>query len=151
MATINTRIKLKKDTATNWSQVASTFQPLNGELLIEGSRNFKIGDGTTYYNNLPYANSRPVLSTISSNTTLTASHCECFLPISGTRTITIPASFAPVGTEIELYNAGSGTVTIASASGVTIRGVSSTSVQYETLLLKQVSTNTWQITKGTVK
>lgn len=32
--TFNTRVKNKRDTAANWEAVATTFQPLDGELII---------------------------------------------------------------------------------------------------------------------
>ena len=64
-------------------------------------------------------------------------------------TLTIPtnASVAfPVGTEIEVVQKGSGTVTVAGASGVTIDSLDSmTSLagQYAVAGLKKINTNEW--------
>lgn len=154
MATIDTRIKLKKDSDDNWAS-HSSFVLLNGEIGIADGQKFKIGDGNTTWANLPYANSRPVLATLSANTTLTITYAESFVPVSGTRTITIPASVFPLGTEIEIYNAGAGTVTVKGASGVTVNGTSAgskaTSTQYAILLAKCVATNQWVVTTGVTR
>lgn len=56
---IKTRIQHKHDTEYNW-RLAKNFVPLPGELIVydkDGSHNtqrFKIGDGTTKINNLPF-------------------------------------------------------------------------------------------------
>lgn len=66
-------------------------------------------------------------------------------------TVTIPtnASVAfPVGTEIELYRAGAGAVTVAGASGVTIECAGSgrsISDRYTRVHLKKWAENTWSI------
>ena len=58
--TLNTRIQLKYDTQTAWEAVQDTFQPLSGELCIykmtDGSLKFKVGDGTSYLNQLEFVN-----------------------------------------------------------------------------------------------
>lgn len=67
-------------------------------------------------------------------------------------TITVPtnASVAfPVGTEIEIVRYGTGDVTIAPATGVTISSVNSIkriSDQYATVGLKKMTTNVWLLT-----
>lgn len=52
----NTRIQLKADTSTNWAK-ATTFKPLNGELVIydPGTENakLKVGNGSTLVESLP--------------------------------------------------------------------------------------------------
>ena len=96
MAIIQTRVQLKKDTPEEWEDNGSLVL-LDGEMAIEGNRNYKIGDGTTEWENLPYANSNPVLIT-SSSLTLNASHAECFLSCGTSIQITIPSSLVPVGT-----------------------------------------------------
>lgn len=63
--TFNTRVKNKRDTAANWEAVATTFQPLDGELIIVdtsvGKTRFKVGRYDTakgrllYYNEIPFA------------------------------------------------------------------------------------------------
>jgi hypothetical protein len=58
---MNARIVHKHDTAANWSK-ATTFIPKQGELIIydrDSNYNyerFKIGDGATTVNNLPFTN-----------------------------------------------------------------------------------------------
>lgn len=62
--TFNTRIRNKRDTAANWETVASTFQPLDGEMIIvytaDGATRFKVGRYDSvkgrllYYNELPF-------------------------------------------------------------------------------------------------
>lgn len=141
MATIQTRVRLKKDTSENWEDNGSLVL-LDGEMAIEGNRNYKIGDGTTEWANLPYANSNPVLIT-SSSLTLNASHAECFLSCNTSIQITIPSSFVPVGTQIEIYNSSGNTITLLTGAGVTINGKLTSTTQYEVLTLKQINTNTW--------
>lgn len=62
--TFNTRVKNKRDTAANWEAVATTFQPLDGELIIvdtsAGKTRFKVGrydaakGRLLYYNEIPF-------------------------------------------------------------------------------------------------
>lgn len=62
--TFNTRVKNKRDTASNWEAVATTFQPLDGELIIvdtsAGKTRFKVGrydaakGRLLYYNEIPF-------------------------------------------------------------------------------------------------
>lgn len=58
--TLNTRIQLRNDTEANWLLVADTAIPLVGEICItndgEHKGQFKIGDGTSTWGELPYAN-----------------------------------------------------------------------------------------------
>lgn len=58
--TLNTRIQLRNDTEANWLLVADTAIPLAGEICItndgEHKGQFKIGDGTSTWGALPYAN-----------------------------------------------------------------------------------------------
>ena len=58
--TLNTRIQLRNDTEANWLLVADTAIPLVGEICItndgEHKGQFKIGDGTSTWGALPYAN-----------------------------------------------------------------------------------------------
>ncbi len=66
MSTINTRIKLKRDTTANWN-AARGFIPLEGEVIIylDGQQieqngtvinipTLKIGDGKAYVQDLPF-------------------------------------------------------------------------------------------------
>lgn len=62
--TFNTRVKNKRDTTANWEAVATTFQPLDGELIIvdtsAGKTRFKVGrydaakGRLLYYNEIPF-------------------------------------------------------------------------------------------------
>lgn len=85
---------------------------------------------------------------ITANTTLTSSHAGCLLYVTGTRTITIPSTL-DVGTEIEIMNYGTGTITIAAASGVSLNGVSAGSKaiteQYTSAVLKAITVTAWVI------
>lgn len=49
----------------------------------------------------------------------------------------------PIGTVVEIYAAGSGTVTISGAGGVTVRNVGSISGQYATVRLRKRADNEW--------
>lgn len=56
--TLKTRIQLRNDTEANWLQVADTLVPLAGEFCItndgEHKGQFKVGDGTSTWGELPY-------------------------------------------------------------------------------------------------
>lgn len=88
------------------------------------------------------------ISSISSNTTLSATHYGCVLKVTGSRTITIPTGLE-VGTEIEILNYGTGVVTVKAASGValndTTAGSKTIETQYTSAVLKCVASNTWVI------
>lgn len=85
---------------------------------------------------------------ISANTTLASSHAGCLLTVTGTTTITIPSTL-DVGTEIEVMNYGTGTVTVTAASGVTLNGTSAGSKtisnQYTSAVLKAITATAWVI------
>ena len=77
---------------------------------------------------------------VSASTTLSSSHAGRFLSCTNTSgiTITIPTGIA-VGTEIEIYRGGAGTVTLSPASGVTVECKESTygiADQYTSVVLK---------------
>ena len=82
------------------------------------------------------------------NTTLTTSHEGCMLVCTGNITITIPSTLA-AGTEIEILNYGTGTITVTGASGVSLNGAhagSQTSPdQYTSGVLKAISASPWVI------
>lgn len=71
-------------------------------------------------------------------------------------TITVPSNSSvsfPTGTRIEIYQAQSGTVTIAAQSGVTLESASSSNMlagQYSMACLIKMGTNIWALT-GDVK
>lgn len=84
----------------------------------------------------------------SSAYTLASSDAGCLFTVTGTTTITIPGTLA-VGTEIEIMNYGTGTVTVAAASGVTLNGTSAGSKQiteqYTSAVLKAITATAWVI------
>lgn len=58
--TLNSRLIMKHDTAENWQKSGTSFVPKKGEIIIyDGSGStaskFKIGDGSTSVNSLPFA------------------------------------------------------------------------------------------------
>ena len=62
------------------------------------------------------------------------------------RTVTVPtnASVAfPIGTVVNVYRAGTGTVTISGASGVTVRNVGTIPSQFGERSLRKRGTNEW--------
>ena len=60
MVTFNTRISLKKDTSSNWTQNNPVL--LDGEMIIvttnAGNVRMKIGDGTSTYTELPFTDEK---------------------------------------------------------------------------------------------
>ena len=56
--TLNARTMQKTSTEAEWQSVATTFQPLRGEvcvyLMTDGSTKIKVGDGTSYVGALPF-------------------------------------------------------------------------------------------------
>lgn len=66
-------------------------------------------------------------------------------------TVTVPPNSSvsfPVGAQLELYQAGTGTVTVAGGAGVTLHspgGTLTTASQYATLVLRQVATDVWVV------
>lgn len=80
--------------------------------------------------------------------TLAAGDEGCLFTVTGTTTITIPSTL-DAGTEIEILNYGTGIVTVAAASGVTLNGTSAGSknirVQYSSAVLKAITASDWVI------
>ena len=85
---------------------------------------------------------------VSANTTLGSSHAGVLITATGTITITIPSTL-DAGTEIEIMNYGTGTVTVKAASGVTLNGTSAGSKeitdQYTSAVLKAITATAWVI------
>lgn len=85
---------------------------------------------------------------VSANTPLGSSHAGALITATGDITITIPNSL-DVGTEIEIMNYGTGTITVAASSGVTLNGVSAGSKtipnQYTSAVLKAITATAWVI------
>ena len=88
---------------------------------------------------------------VSSNKTLALTDAGTFQNVNSSNniTVTIPLNSSvafPTGTEIEIYRGGTGTVTIAAASGATINspdGADEISVRYGCAVLKKIDTNAW--------
>lgn len=88
---------------------------------------------------------------VTSNKTLALTDAGTFQNVnsSSNRTVTVPTNSSvafPLGTEIEIFRGGSGSVTIAAASGVTIRSPGSNlsiAEQYGCAVLKKIDTNVW--------
>lgn len=80
--------------------------------------------------------------------TLAAGDAGCLFTVTGTTTITIPSTL-DAGTEIEIMNYGTGTVTVTAASGVSLNGVSAGSKtiaeQYTSAVLKAITATAWVI------
>ena len=79
----NTVIKLRRDTAANWAGVTLA----DGELGIVNSGDdkgkFKIGDGTTVWGTLPYANPDDFISSIVGGDTTPLSQTSGELTLTG--------------------------------------------------------------------
>lgn len=80
--------------------------------------------------------------------TLASGQEGCFIKVSSSSdlTVTIPANVFATGTEIEIMRYGTGKVTIAAASGVTMRspnGFDELTDQYNVACLKCIGTNEW--------
>ena len=94
-----------------------------------------------------------IASTQSSSFTLSLGMKGQAVPVSSASAIvvTVPtnASVAfPIGSWVEIDRMGAGTVTIAAASGVTIRNAAAVltlRVQYSTAMLRKIATDEWLI------
>lgn len=106
---------------------------------------------TTHDHDDAYAPQFSAITSLSTSTTLALSHAQKLLRCtsSSNRTITVPPNSSvefPVGTEIEIVQFGTGTVTIAAGSNVTIRSKDSKLAidgQYAGATLKKIDTNEW--------
>ena len=101
---------------------------------------------------MPVQASAAIVS-VSAAKTLALSDAGSFQLISSASavTVTVPLNSAaafPTGTEIELFRAGAGTVTVAFASGITVWCSSATYTiadQYTSVCLKKLGTDTWAL------
>lgn len=97
--------------------------------------------------------SAPIVSA-TANKTLALTDAGCYIEMNATSalTVTIPADATvnfPVGTEIEIIQEGTGEVTIAAASGVTLQspgGLKKISERYVVVSLKKRAANDWRLT-----
>lgn len=85
---------------------------------------------------------------VSSNTSLGSSHAGVLITATGSITLTIPSTL-DVGTEIEIMNYGTGTITVQASSGVYLNGTSAGSKQitdqYTSAVLKAIDATHWVI------
>lgn len=96
--------------------------------------------------------SAPIRTEVTDNVTLALADAGRFVPVnsSSNYTVTIPTNSAvafPVGTEIEIYRRGSGTVTLG-VTGLTIECSSAARTikdRYTSVVLKKLDTDTWNI------
>lgn len=102
------------------------------------------------------ASSLIVTTTQAASYTFTAADASTVVESTGSSaaTFTVPANASvplPVGTVIESYQAGTGTLTIAAASGVTINSAGSLAsrAQYATLNLRKRTTDGWVLSGDT--
>ena len=156
-----TQIQFRRDTAANWVSANSTLSA--GELGYEtDTAKFKIGDGSTAWNSLAYANPGLYRSTptFSANAyTLVASDSGNILLASNSATaatLSVPTNASvgfPIGTQITVLQVGSGLITIqAVTSGTTTinsTGATATApklrVQFSAATLIKTATDTWYV------
>lgn len=143
--TLNTRIKMKRDTSANWTSNNPVL--LDGEIIIvdtaEGSVRFKIGDGTKTYSQLPFEDEaiRNLISseveTLEDSIADLDSDIQAILQDLATRptTDTNTAHAHSAGNGITLSGSGgiSGTTTISAKAGtgitVTSAGINNAGVR----------------------
>lgn len=103
------------------------------------------------YGKITPAQATARMVTITSNTTLSAAHNGCRILAVGTITVTIPSTLA-AGMEVEVYNYGTGVVTIQAASGVSLNGTAADSRtldnKYDVASLAALTATDWSIHKG---
>ena len=103
------------------------------------------------YGKITPAQATARMVTINSNTTLTAAHNGCRILAVGTVTVTIPSTLA-AGMEVEVYNYGTGVVTIQAASGVSLNGTAADSRtldnKYDVASLAALTATDWSMHKG---
>lgn len=102
------------------------------------------------------ANWNPIDSTINVRTagtaayTLAAGDAGDLLQFNGTFTVTVPADSTytfPIGTQINILNVGSGTITTAGAGGVTLNGTPGLKLraQYSSATFIKLASDSWVI------
>ena len=113
------RIQLKRATAAQWTAANPVLY--SGEIGLETDTNkFKIGDGTTAYNSLPYFNGNLTGSSLNdlADVTITSAANGDFLRWNGTAWINdaVNLSTDTVGNYVESLTAGTG-ITVTNNSG----------------------------------
>lgn len=137
------------DVSTNTQNIATNAAAISGIQNAKGAASGYASLDANTKVTAAEASSRIVEVTESKTIALTDAGTFQYCTGSTAKTITIPANASvgfPVGTEIEICRYGSGTVTIAGASGVTIVSVDSKAAvadQYGCAGLKKIATNVW--------
>jgi hypothetical protein len=156
-----TQIQVRRGTAASWVSANPTLAA--GEWGMEtDTKLYKIGDGSTTWNNLIYANNLTVVGTRTFTTnayTLVASDAADTLLVTNAAsagTLYIPTNASvpfPIGTQINLIQSGSGQITITATTPATTTinstGATSTSpklrVQNSSATLLKTATDTWYV------
>jgi hypothetical protein len=124
------------------------------EAVITASDTDDLSEGST---NLYYTDARVLLvasplnvveNVVTSNYTLVAGDAAKVVAVnsSSNLTVTVPTNVSvafPVGTVLNVYRAGTGSVTIAGASGVTVRNSGAIAEQFGEVALRKRATNEW--------
>jgi hypothetical protein len=156
-----TQIQVRRGTASSWTSANPTLAA--GEWGMEtDTKLYKIGDGTTTWNALIYANNLTVISSITFSTnaytlaltdsaeTLLASNA------STAATLSIPTDASvnfPIGTQMNIIQSGSGQITIqavtAGTTTVNSTGATSTAPKLRAInssaTLIKTAANTWYV------
>lgn len=142
--------------------------PLQGEWILtldaaDDAHRLKIGDGTAHYNDLPYLSvgsgdtSGGIVNVAGTAYVFQLSDVEHTV-ISGNAaasSFTIPANASAafaIGARVAYTQGGDGALTIAAASGVTLRanGSLSTLAKWDGGVIEKIGIDTWQVWSGTV-
>ena len=120
------KIRTRRDIAANWTAVNPTLA--EGEEGLEmDTKQYKVGDGLTAWNDLPYWASRPFVKTITAETyELTVADENglllCTAPLGCVVTLPNYADVAlPDGFLCHIHQDAAGTVELVAATGVTTR------------------------------
>jgi hypothetical protein len=157
-----TQIKIRRDTAANWT--ASNPTPAQGEPCLETDTGLgKFGDGATAWSSLPYSWVKDIsdkddaapAQNPQTGTTYTFAKADAKKLVTASngsaQTYTVPpqASVAWVaGTVLRVVNLGAGVVTFAAGAGVTVANTTATLGQYDAAQLVRTGSDAWVVVKG---
>jgi hypothetical protein len=149
-----TEFQLRNGTASQWS-VANTVLFAN-EIGLENDTGFiKIGNGSTGWNLLPYYDSTIRTNSQTSSYTLAFGDLGSLVEInsSSATTLTIPPNSSvnfPIGALIEIFQYGTGQVTLVGGEGVTLRTFTTLVLsQFLTAQLRQRAKDEWIVSNAT--
>ena len=143
------QIQLRRGTAAQWTAANPTLA--EGEMGVEtDTGQFKVGDGTTAWNSLapPFPPLYFTENVKTANYTLALADVAKVVAVnsSSNLTLTVPLNSSvafPLGTVINVYRAGTGSVTISGAAGVTVRNAGAISDQFGEVSLRKRGTDEW--------